>query len=179
MRRAVRTRWIAAGAALTVSAVVAMALAAWTEIRVPHSYDFSFPGSFESSVLDERSTETRTVTYAVTTPQIIVDVRGRVDVRVAPGVPGRLSVKRETTWHGGSPSMSETWESGKTLRVEVSCSRDLGRVDPGCRTVYTVSAPRGVGVLVTTPDWTMPCPPAAAEVTCGPASRDPSQGSRR
>lgn len=171
MRRAVRTRWIAAGAALTVSVVVAMASAAWKEIRVPHSYDFSFPGSFESSVLDQRGTETRTVTYAVTTPQIIVDVRGRVDVRVAPGVPGRLSVKRETTWRGGAPSMSETWESGKTLRVEVTCSPDLGTVDSGCRTVYTVSAPPGVGVLVTTPDWTRPCPPAAAEVTCGPEVR--------
>ncbi|MFF3671942.1 hypothetical protein [Microtetraspora malaysiensis] len=168
MRRAVRTRWIVAGAALTVSAVVAMTLAAWSEIRVPHSYDFSFPGSYQSSVLDQRGTETRTVTYAVTTPQIIVDVRGRVDVRVAPGVPGRLSVKRETTWHGGSPSMRETWESGKTLRVEVACPRDLGREDPGCHTVYTLSAPPGVAVLVTTPGGTMRCPPAAAEVTCGP-----------
>ncbi|OPG05801.1 hypothetical protein [Microbispora sp. GKU 823] len=174
-----RTRWIAAGAALTVCAVVAMALAAWSEIRVPHASDFSFPGSYKSSVLDQRGTETRTVTYAVTTSRIIVDVRGRVDVRVAPGVPGRLSVKRETTWHGGPPSMSETWESGKTLRVEVTCSRDLGPVDADCRTVYTVSAPPGVGVLVMTPDWTMPCPPTASEVTCGSASRESSSGSTR
>ncbi|WP_285704587.1 hypothetical protein [Microtetraspora sp. NBRC 16547] len=172
-----RTRWIAAGAALTVSAVVAMALAAWSEIRVPHSYDFSFPGSYQSSVLDQKGTETRTMTYAVTTPQIIVDVRGTVGVRVAPGVPGRLSVKRETTWRGGPPSMSETWEHGKTLRAEVSCPRDLGRTDPDCRTDYTLSVPPGVDVLVTTPDWTMPCPPAAAEVTCGPASRDPRPAS--
>ncbi|WP_157530056.1 hypothetical protein [Microtetraspora niveoalba] len=174
MRRAVRTRWIAAGAALTVSAVVGMAVAAWSEIRVPHGYDFSFPGSYESSVLDRSTTETRTVTYAVTTPRIIVDVRGRVGVRVAPGVPGRLSVERETTWHGEPPSMRETWESGKTLRAEVTCPREAGRVDPGCRAVYTLSVPPGVAVLVTTPDWTMPCPPAAAEVTCGPTSRDPS-----
>lgn len=175
MRRAVRTRWITAGAVLTVSAVVAMALAAWTEIRVPHSYDFTFPGSYESSVLDERSTETRTVTYAVTTPQIIVDLRGRVDVRVAPGVPGRITVKRETTWHGGGPpSMSETWESGKTLRVEVTCARGPGRVNPDCHTVYTLSVPSATGVLVTTPDWTMPCSPTPAEVVCGPASHDPS-----
>ncbi|MFJ2032198.1 hypothetical protein [Streptosporangium sp. NPDC087985] len=174
MRRAARTVWIVGGAALTVSAVLSMALAAWTQIRVPHGYDFSFPGSYQSSLLDQSATETRTVTYAVTTPQIIVDVRGRVDVRVAPGVPGRLSVKRETTWHGGPPSMSETWESGKTLRVEVTCPGELGRVDPDCRTVYTVSTPPGVGVLVTTLDWTMPCPPTPAEVTCGPTSRDPS-----
>ncbi|MEU0567334.1 hypothetical protein ABZ297_18390 [Nonomuraea sp. NPDC005983] len=174
MRRAVRVRWIVSGAALTVCTVVAMALSAWSEIRVPHSSDVAFPGSYQSSVLDQRGTETRTVTYAITTPQIVVDVRGRVDVRVAPGVPGRITVQRETTWQGGSPSMSESWESGKTLRVEVTCSRDLGRVDPGCRTVYTLSAPRGVGVLVTTPGWTMPCPPATAEVTCGPASHDPS-----
>ncbi|WP_204287483.1 hypothetical protein [Microbispora amethystogenes] len=164
-----RTRWIAAGAALTVSAVVAMALAAWSEIRVPHASDFSFPGSYRSSVLDQRGTETRTVTYAVTTSRIIVDVRGRIDVRVAPGLPGRLSVRRETTWHGGPPSLSESWESGKTLRAEVTCSRDLGQADTGCRTVYTVSAPPGVGVLVMTPDRTVPCPPATAEVTCAAA----------
>ncbi|WP_432929592.1 hypothetical protein ACQPZZ_05635 [Microbispora sp. CA-135349] len=165
-----RTRWIAAGAALTGSVVVAMALGAWSQIRVPRSYDFSFPGSYRSSVLDQRGTETRTVTYAVTTPQIIVDVRGRVDVRVAPGVPGRLSAKRETTWHGGPPSTSETWESGKTLRLEVTCFRDLGRADADCGTVYTLSAPPGVGVLVMTPDRTVSCPPAVSEVPCAAAS---------
>ncbi|MEV0973875.1 hypothetical protein [Microtetraspora glauca] len=172
MRRNVRTGWIATGAALTVSAVVAMALGAWYRLPIPHGYDFSFPGSYDSSVLDQSATETRTVTYAVTTPQIIVDVRGRVDVRVAPGVPGRLTAKRETTWHSGPPSISEAWESGKTLRVKVTCPGELG--DPGCRTDYTLSVPPGVDVLVTTPDWTMPCPPAATEVTCGPASRDSS-----
>ncbi|WP_187406049.1 hypothetical protein [Microbispora tritici] len=169
MRRAVRIGWISAGAALTVSVVGAMTWAAWLEIRLPHAGDFSFPGSYRSSVLDQRGTETRTVTYAVTAPRIIVDVRGRVDVRVAPGAPGRLSVRRETTWHGAPPSLSESWESGKTLRAEVTCSPGPGRVDAGCRTVYTLSAPPGVGVLVTTPDRTVPCPPAATEATCASA----------
>ncbi|MDF5758370.1 hypothetical protein [Spongiactinospora sp. TRM90649] len=177
MRKAVRTWWIAIGAALTAVAVLGIAAAAWSGIRVPRGYDFSFPGSFESSVLDERMTETRTVTYAVTTPQIIVDVQGGATVRVAPGVAGRLTVKRETVWRGGAPSLHETWERGKTLRVEVTCPKEPWTADPACRTGYTLSVPPGVGVLVTTPDWSVSCPPATKEVTCGPKTGAAAQPS--
>lgn len=179
MRRKVRTGWIAAGAALTVFAVAGMALAAWSEIRVPRVYDFSFPGSYDSSVLDESRTETRTVTYAITTHRITVDVRGAVTVRVAPGDAGRLTVRRETAWRGEAPSTNETWESGKTLRLAITCGKSLWQAESDCRTDVALSVPPDVEVLVTTPEWTMPCPPAAAVVTCGPASRDPSPEATR
>ncbi|WP_405147094.1 hypothetical protein OG589_06540 [Sphaerisporangium sp. NBC_01403] len=163
MRSTIRTAWIAVGGALTALTVIGMALWAWTDIRLPHDYDFAFPGSYDSSDLGRLTTETSTVTYAITTPLVIVDATGRVGVRFVPGAAGRLSVRRELTWRDGDRRFSEAWESGRTLRVSLTCAGGSG-----CRGDYTLGVPPGVEVLLTTPTGTVRCSPASPGAPCPP-----------
>ncbi len=172
MRNGVRTAWLAAGGVLSVSAVLAMALAVWADIRLPHDYDFTFPGSYDSSLLDRRTSETTTTVYSLAAPRIIVDATGHVGVRVVPGTAGRLSVRREITWALESRGIEETWENGRTLRIRLSCPRDGRSAGGACAADYTLSVPPDVKVVMATLSGVVPCPRTAAETIC----RSPSAG---
>ncbi|GAA3137622.1 hypothetical protein [Streptosporangium carneum] len=170
MRKGVRTGWLVAGGLLSVSAVLGIALAIWAGIRLPRAYDFSFPGSYDSSVLEKRSSVT--TVYSLRAPMIIVDVAGRVGVRVVPGTPGRLEVRREVSGADGSYGLEEAWQDGRTLRIALDCPDD-GPEGGDCLADYTLSVPRGVEVLMATVTRAVPCRLTASETVCRPA---PSNG---
>lgn len=140
-------------------------------IQLPRSYDFTFPGSYGSTRLDQRTSEITTV-YSLEAPWVIVDVTGRVGVRVVPGTAHRISVRREVTWSLGYRGIEETWENGKTLRIRLGCPEDGGPEGAACQADYTLAVPAGVDVRLATPSGTVPCPPPASERDC----RSPSFG---
>src|SRR4051812_42179009 len=108
MRNGVRTGWIATGGVLSVFVVLVVTLAVWSDLRLPHYYDFSYSGSYTSSLIDSRASKTTTTTVrSFTAPWVIVDATGRVGVRVVPGTAGRLTVQRKTTWPMVSHGISE------------------------------------------------------------------------
>ncbi|MFC4585411.1 hypothetical protein [Sphaerisporangium corydalis] len=170
MRKTVRTVWIAAGGALTALAVIGMALGTWSSISLPHSYDFAFPGSYDSADLGRETSETSTVTYTITAPLVIVDVTGPIGVRVASGTAGRLSVRRELTWVDGDRDFGETWENGRTLRAFLSCDADHATGLPRCHGDYVLRVPPAVDVLLVTSSGTARCTPTPAEADCAPGA---------
>ncbi|GAA3800232.1 hypothetical protein GCM10022226_19720 [Sphaerisporangium flaviroseum] len=173
MRKTIRTCWIATGGMLTTLAVGGMALGAWATIDLPRDYDFTFPGSYDSADLGRQTIETSTVTYAITTPLVIVDATGRVEVRAAPGVAGRLTVRRELTWHDGDREFSETWQDGRTLRVSLACRGPDLPAEPWCKARYTLAVPPGVKLMLATPRGLAPCPLTTSEAGCDPPTPRP------
>ncbi|MFF4990670.1 hypothetical protein ACFY19_26050 [Streptosporangium saharense] len=174
MRTGVRTGWIVGGGALSVALVLALAIAVWSEIELPRAYDFAYPGSYGSSLVEsqESSDGRDTRVYSLAAPWVIVDVSGPVGVSVTPGTAGRLTVERKVTPVLGSHMMRETWEKGKTLRVSLDCPGGGPPWEPlsPCQADYALGVPPGVKVVVVTDSGTVPCPltPAARTVCRAP-----------
>ncbi|GII89301.1 hypothetical protein Ssi03_72910 [Sphaerisporangium siamense] len=172
MRRNVRVGWIAAGGLLSASAVLVVALGLWFAVRLPHDYDFAL-GSYDSADLGRRTTEVSTVTYAITTPVIVVHAAGPVRVMVALGPAGRLAVRREMSWEEGERDFEESWRDGTTLDVRLGCPRPRSGPPGACRATYTLTAPTSARVELRTPSGAATCAaagpePAACEVSAGP-----------
>jgi hypothetical protein len=134
MRSNVRTGWIAAGGALTVLAVLGVALAVWAEVTQP-------------------STSYETVTrppHSLTSSKVVVDATGPVNISIVAGVTGQLSMMRGLLWTGDRPGVTEEWE-GDTLRIGVTC---LGKGSEGetvCQADYTLTLPAATDVEARTP----------------------------
>lgn len=172
MRNGVRIGWIVVGGALSVMLVAVITVSVWVQLRLPHPYDFAYPGSYDSSLVSRQASESDAPTvYTLTSPWVIVDATGRVGVRVVPGAAGRLSVKREIAWPRASHGLRETWENGKTLRVRLTCSESEG-ANESCLADYTLGVPSGAKVMIATPSGTEQCPLKATETIC----RYPSGG---
>ncbi|GII67440.1 hypothetical protein Skr01_75250 [Sphaerisporangium krabiense] len=177
MRRNVRAGWIAAGGLLSASAVLGVALAVWLAVRLPHDYDFAL-GSYDSADLGRRTTEVSTVTYAITTPVVVVNTAGPVRVLVARGPAGRLAVRREMSWEEGEREFQESWRDGTTLDVRLGCPRPARGTAAPCHATYTLTAPASVRVQLVTPSGTATCAaagpePAACESTGPPPAPAP------
>ncbi|MEU9883903.1 hypothetical protein [Sphaerisporangium sp. NPDC051011] len=159
MRSTVRTGWIVVGGLLSALAVFGIAFAVWDNLRLPGAYGLG-TRSYDSADLGRVTTEISTVAYAITAPLILVDASGPVEVRVVRGAEGRLTIRREMSWHEADREFGESWAGGTTLRVRLDCpTRPDG---PSCRAVYTLSVPPAVKVRMATPDGLVACPAAAA-----------------
>ncbi|MEV7005654.1 hypothetical protein [Streptosporangium sp. NPDC051022] len=163
MRNGIRTGWLVAGGVLSVVSVLTVALSAWFELRLPHRYDFAYPGSYDSSVIGTRTSDDEvTVVRSFVAPWVIVDVTGRIGVRVVPGTADRLSVSRKAAVPRVSHEINETWENGKTLRIRLECPET-----PSCLADYTLGVPPGVQVIMAAPSGkTAPCPLSGPETIC-------------
>jgi hypothetical protein len=71
-----------------------------------------------------------------------------VDLMLAPGNAGRLTVESHVVFTAGSPpSAAAAWD-GHTLRLDLRCARRLR--DTPCRARYTVRVPSGTAVAAST-----------------------------
>ncbi|GAA1286651.1 hypothetical protein Psi02_53620 [Planotetraspora silvatica] len=160
MRSSVRAAWIVVGGAFTAVVVVAMALAVLTDIRVQPDGDLFRASSAYGPV--GPTTEITTYAYEISTPMIVVRTIGNVEVKLVPGTPGRLSIKRTLTWRETGRRFEESWRDGSMLDVGTNC-------ETGCRAEYVLGVPPGVGVMAGGPSGLVPCPrPVSAEVGCFP-----------
>jgi hypothetical protein len=158
MRSKVRAAWIVVGGAFTAAVVLAMALAVLAEIRVPADGDL-FPASSASGPVGP-TTEITTYAYTISAPLVVVRTTGNVEVKLAPGTPGRLSIKRTLTWGEAGRHFEETWDDGSMLRAGMTCER-------GCHAEYVLGVPPGVGVMAGGTSELVPCPrPVDAEISC-------------
>ncbi len=122
-RNNARTAWLVAGGMLTALTVAFTALAAWAEItRV------------------RPSTETTLQPRAFTSPKIVVEATGHVNVSVVPGAAKRLGLERTLLWTRGRPVVTEEWD-GRTLRLDVRCPGGDRPGGPTCRVDYFLSVP--------------------------------------
>ncbi|MEU8384654.1 hypothetical protein, partial [Streptosporangium sp. NPDC048865] len=133
IRNNARTAWLVAGGTLTALTVAFTALAAWAEITTvpPH-------------------TETTLQSRALTSPGIVVEAAGHVDISVVPGAVQRLGLERTLLWTGDRPVVTEEWD-GRTLRLDVRCpggDRD-GDGGPVCQADYLLSVPAATDVEAT------------------------------
>ncbi|GII58724.1 hypothetical protein Pth03_71130 [Planotetraspora thailandica] len=164
MRSRVRAVWIAVGGVFTAVLVAVMAIAALAEIPVPG--DWRSSRSYGSSIIGA-TTETTTVTYAITTPRIVVDVSAGIGVRVSTGEPGRLTVRRTLVWDGRGRRFDESWKDGGTLQATMTCGPSVPGASGGCQAEYFLTVPPDVEVLMATHSGPVTCRPSAAgEVTC-------------
>ncbi|MFF4411460.1 hypothetical protein ACFYY8_02965 [Streptosporangium sp. NPDC001559] len=170
MRTGVRAAWIVVGGALSVALVLGLAVTTWGQIELPRAYDFVYPGSFGSSLIESRETSDgeSTKVYSLAAPWVIVDVTGPVGVSVTPGTAGRLTVRQKLTSTQVSRTMREVWEKGKTLRVDLDCPGygPPWAPSPPCRADYTLAVPPGVKVVVVTRSGTIPCPLTSERTVC-------------
>ncbi|MFD0890276.1 hypothetical protein ACFQ08_37520, partial [Streptosporangium algeriense] len=155
MRTGVRAGWVIVGGVLSVALVLTLAITAWNHIELPRAYDFVYPGSYGSSLIDSQKSPDgeNTKVYSLAAPWVIVDVTGPVGVSVTPGTAGRLTVRQRFAPAQVSHRMREVWEKGKTLRVSLDCA-DYGppwasSFQP-CRADYALAVPPGVKVVVAT-----------------------------
>ncbi|RCG20180.1 hypothetical protein DQ384_37350 [Sphaerisporangium album] len=176
MRSAVRTGWIIVGGALSALAVFGIAFAIWNDLRLPGAYGLG-ARSYDSADLGRVTTEISTVAYAITAPLIVVDADGPVEVRVARGAEGRLTIRREVTWRETDREFSESWGGGTTLRVRLACRP--GPDGPACGAVYTLSVPPTVRVRMVAPDGLVTCPLPAATTAPVPTPSPKPSASRR
>ncbi|MEU4542281.1 hypothetical protein [Nonomuraea dietziae] len=144
-----RRVWLIAGGVFTFGTVVGLGAGFGLNVDLPED---SAPASFISST----TTETTVTVYRITTPELFVEARGAVDVKVVtlPFSKGgrRLTIERRLTWAEGGRDHSESW-NGKWLRAEVRCAATE------CSALYTLTVPQGTPVRVMTPPRTLTCPP--------------------
>ncbi|GAA4572085.1 hypothetical protein [Planotetraspora kaengkrachanensis] len=158
MRSKVRAAWIAVGGAFTAVVVVAMAVAVLADIRVQPDGDIFRAPSAWGPV--GPTTEITTYAYEIAAPLIVVRTTGNVEVRLVPGTPGRLSVKRTLTWGEAGRRFEESWRDGGMLNAEMSCEVD-------CHAEYVLGVPPGVGVMAGGLSELVPCPrPVNTEISC-------------
>ncbi|GAA4581559.1 hypothetical protein GCM10023194_13220 [Planotetraspora phitsanulokensis] len=174
MRSKVRAAWIAVGGVFTALVVVAMAVAVLTDIEVQADGDLVSASSASRPV--GPTTEITTYAYEIHTQMIVVRTTGNVEVKLEPGTPGRLSVKRTLTWDEAGRHFEEAWRDGGMLNAEMSCAT-------GCHAEYVLGVPPGVGVMAGGPSELVPCPrPVNTEISCsvpppgGPRAPTPPRG---
>jgi hypothetical protein len=169
MPRNIRAVWLIVGVALTVFTVLVAAVGIWSGFREPRDYDFAFPGEYGASLISERSQETTTTVYRITSPVVIVDATGPVGVRVTRGEPDRLTIRRELTWGRHGREFSQQWLDGKVLRVLFTCPGQRTDVNLTCTADYSLTVPADVDVMIASPRATRQCPLTATETVCRPA----------
>jgi hypothetical protein len=124
MPRRGRVAWLAAGALLTVLAVTV--------------------GPATAGLWLARQSETRHETYALAGGELTVEFSG-VDVRVAPGTAGEVTVEHTLTWSYAKPTHTEQWD-GQILRISAGCRRIP--IGPPCDTDYTLRVPADVHLTI-------------------------------
>ncbi|GLW10667.1 hypothetical protein Misp01_57950 [Microtetraspora sp. NBRC 13810] len=138
MRRNVRTGWIVASGLLTTLAVCGPAAAAWLDILSPPDTPRGF------LLLSSTSSQTVEDVYRITSPEVVVDRTGQVEVAVARGPAGQITIRREVTWQGGPPDVQQFW-NGRQLTVKATCD-PFASEETVCVTRYTLTVPPGVKV---------------------------------
>ncbi|MEV5411940.1 hypothetical protein AB0K60_24265 [Thermopolyspora sp. NPDC052614] len=166
MPRNIRALWLIVGAALTVITVLLTALGIWSEFREPRDYDYAFPGTYGASLISERSQETTTTVYEITSPVVIVDVTGPVGVRVTRGEPDRLTIRRELTYGPQGREFSQQWLDGKVLHVLFICPGPRAGAGLTCTADYSLTVPPDVKVMIAGPRATHECRLSTAETVC-------------
>ncbi|GAA2850504.1 hypothetical protein GCM10010517_07970 [Streptosporangium fragile] len=138
IRSKARIAWIVVGGALTALAVIVTSVAVW----------------IEATAVGE-TVETTLSSRALTSPKIVVDATGSVNVSVVPGQTGWLDLERSVSWIGLRPSVTEEWD-GQTLRLGIRCPRvEPPDHPPACRADYTLGLPVTTDVEVTTHSGTV------------------------
>lgn len=90
----------------------------------------------DTALISATRSETVTEVYRFSAPDLIVRASGDVTVELRTGPAGQLTVRREVTWSGASPDITQSW-TGRTLRMDVRCL---------CTVLYTLTVPPGVPV---------------------------------
>ncbi|MEU4533857.1 hypothetical protein AB0G15_03215 [Streptosporangium sp. NPDC023825] len=127
-RNNARTAWLITGGTLTTLTVAFTALAAWAEIMtVPPT------------------SEIMTQSWALTSPKIVVEAAGHVNISVVPGAAKRLGLERTLFWTRDRPVVTEEWD-GRTLEIDVRCPGGEPPGGPACQADYVLSVPAATGV---------------------------------
>ncbi|WP_214107197.1 hypothetical protein [Acrocarpospora catenulata] len=116
----------------TALVVVVVAIAVATEVSGGGRFD----ATGDTALISTTRTETVTDVFLFSAPDLIVRASGEVTVELGTGPAGQVTVRREVTWSGPSPDITQSW-TGRTLRVDVRCL---------CTAKYTVTVPQGVPV---------------------------------
>ncbi|GAA3712580.1 hypothetical protein GCM10022224_092680 [Nonomuraea antimicrobica] len=121
-----RAAWLAAGAVVTVFALVLSTAALWVGVagaRMPMDVTMR---SIPFNRGDMR----------------IETGRGQVDLIVLPGKAGELVIDRALRWSRDRPTVTEEWDARSgTLRLDAVCSGSDQPQGPLCRADYTVYVP--------------------------------------
>jgi hypothetical protein len=171
MPRNIRLLWRIWGAVLTVVTVAVMAITAWAQISEYRYSDFDrvYPGFYGADLVSAETRETSVIVYRITSPVLIVDAEGPVRVSVSRGAGDRLTMRRELAWGRDGRDFHQEWESGKVLRVSLSCAAPYAGAREPCSADYRLTVPPGVKVLVADGPATRECPVTGAATVCRPA----------
>ncbi|MFI6452355.1 DUF4097 family beta strand repeat-containing protein [Streptosporangium amethystogenes] len=131
IRSNARKAWIIVGGTLTALTVGLTSIAAWSEVTQAR-----------------RVAETTLRSHALTSPGIVVETTGHVNVSVVGGADRRLDLERTLQWTLDRPVVTEDWD-GRTLTIGVRCPGGDRPDGPNCRANYTLSLPVTTDVEVT------------------------------
>ncbi|MER5650144.1 hypothetical protein [Streptosporangium sp. NPDC002524] len=127
-RNNVRTAWLVIGGTLTALTVAFTALASWAEIM-------TVPRSFETTLQSRE----------LTSPQIVVETTGHVNISIVPGAAKRLGMERTLFWTRARPKVTEEWD-GRTLTLDAQCPGGDRPGGPVCQADYILSVPAATDV---------------------------------
>lgn len=127
-RNNARTAWLIAGGTLTAFTVAFTALASWAEIMAVRP-------SFETTLQSR----------ALTSPRIVVEATGHVNISVVPGATKRLGMERTLFWTQDRPKVTEEWD-GRTLTLDAHCPGGDRPGGPVCQADYVLSVPAATDV---------------------------------
>ncbi|MGV9301868.1 MULTISPECIES: hypothetical protein [unclassified Nonomuraea] len=139
-----RTVWLVVGGLFAFGSIVGVGTAFGLNIPAPDA-------SAETSLISTRTREVTENVYELTTPEVVLDASGEVDVKVVQGKHGELAIRRESTWSVGSRHQEESW-NGRWLRAVFVCET------PGCGAVYTLAVPEGTTVMLNGTPRSLTCP---------------------